>query len=181
MIDRALFDHPRFRPKCSFSKLEAWLWIIAEASWRERRIEVSGDLVTLKRGQLTASYRFMAKKFGWSVKAVRTFVHQLSRDGSIVTETGTGQLLITVCNYESYQVFANYRGTKRAQQGHSRGTQRAQTITPEETSEETPENSASANGERDFVGNRDGNDRARRGNPFQFIAAGYKEGYDDEE
>lgn len=143
MVDRALLEHPRFVPKARFSKLEAWLWMIGEASWKNRRIETAGQIITVERGQLSASYRFMAKKFGWSVKAVRTFLRQLADDRSIVTETGTGQMVITLCNYESYQSFADYKGTREAHQGHTRGTARAQTITPEGTTEETTENTAS--------------------------------------
>lgn len=181
MIDRALLDHPRFKPKASYSKLEAWVWLIGEASWKKRQIEIVGRLVTLERGQLSASYRFMAEKFQWSVKAVRTFLNHLESDGSIVIETGTGQMVITVCNYEKHQSFDEYSGTRKAQQGHSKGTVGAQTITPEETPEETTENSAKSERRRSEGKRRHGKIAKRRsGNGFMEVSAKIEEGYEDE-
>ncbi len=181
MIDRALFDHPRYKPKTSFSKLEAWLWMIGEASWKKRQIEIVGHLVTLERGQLSASYRFMAQKLGWTMKTVRTFIHQLSLDGSIVVETDTGQTVITISNYEKYQSFDEYKGTRRALQGHSKGTAGAQTITPEETPEETTENTANSKWRRNEGNQCLGKiEKRRSGNGFMAISAKIEEGYEDE-
>lgn len=138
-IERGVLDHPRFKPKGRYSKAEAWLWMIFEASWKQRRLNAGETLVTVNRGQLFASLRFMAKRFDWSIKSVRTFLGHLATDGSIIMEPGTCGTLITICNYEQYQNFDEYRGIRRAQLGHADGTPRAQTRTPEEIPEEKPE------------------------------------------
>ena len=84
--------------------------MIARATPKERHIKLVGQTVTLQRGQMTASLRFMANQFGWTVKRVRTFLDQLEADGmisrtSVLPETrnASGQPVITICNYGKYQ------------------------------------------------------------------------------
>lgn len=126
LIAREMFDHPIVgisNPK----RFAAWCWIVSEARYKESTILVSGKPVKLNRGQLSCSIRFMASRCGMSIKEARTFLEKLKKMEMIVIKTDTGQNLITICNYEVYQDFENYR----AQQGHSKGTARAQTRTKE--------------------------------------------------
>lgn len=83
-------------------KLRAWLDLIMEAAHEERTILVKGELVKLKRGQLTASLRFLTKRWDWSINKVRRFIDLLEKDGMIVIQTDTAQTLITICKYDSY-------------------------------------------------------------------------------
>lgn len=140
LIGRELFDHPivgLHKPKW----FAAWVWMLGEARWKQNKIMVSGKPVILERGQLSCSLRFMAKRLDMSVKGIRTFLDRLESDTMIDTDKGTGQTIITICNYEIYQDFEEYRAQQRAQQraqeGHSKGTGGAQTRTPE--TPETPE------------------------------------------
>jgi DNA-binding transcriptional MerR regulator len=125
MIDRATLDHPIVgvhNPK----RYAAWCWMIAEARWKKSEVFIGGKVVTLQRGQFSCSLRFMAKKLGFSVKEIRTFLALLKKGTMIDTDTDTGQYVITICNYSKYQDKEasqdTQKGTARAQQGHSKGT-----------------------------------------------------------
>lgn len=103
----------------------AWAWLIEEAAWKETRVGFGGKSVTLKRGQLSHSLRHMAEAWHWKKDAVARYLARLEAEGMIatnscrasvavasrLTETKTasatqsqsGQLVITICNYNTYQ------------------------------------------------------------------------------
>jgi hypothetical protein len=101
-IARGWLKHPVLRPKI-FSRAEAWAWLIEEAAWQPSQAMIGGDVVDLARGQLSHSMRFMGKAWGWQHNKVQRFVALLCRCQMIDTDTDTGQLRITLCNYSKYQ------------------------------------------------------------------------------
>lgn len=98
---RSRFENPLFtKPYC---RGYAWDWICAAACHRPTKFDIKGKTVTLERGQLATSYRKMAEAWGWSLGAVQRFVTRLKTDTMIETTSDTGQLIITICNYNNYQ------------------------------------------------------------------------------
>src|SRR3546814_6958127 len=78
----------------------------------------SSDLkVELARGELCFAQRFLAEKWGWSKSRVDRFLKALAEEGMIETRSkigatanhaaGQGQSIITICNYDKYQVAAD--------------------------------------------------------------------------
>lgn len=103
-VDRGVFDHPILsEPNRAYSRREAWLWLLAEAAWKPRKVGRIGATIELERGQLAHSIRFMANAWGWSKSAVERFLARLKTGTMIETATGTGLVVITVCNYGDYQ------------------------------------------------------------------------------
>jgi hypothetical protein len=115
-IARGILDHPVVGARKPYSRLEAWQWLLLEAAWKPHRVPISYGrtraVVSLDRGQLSYSLRFMASKWGWSVKPVTTFLNGLETDQMIATQTDTGQTLITICNYNAYQLLAHSEETQ---------------------------------------------------------------------
>lgn len=111
---RARFEHPMFRAtKASpYCRGYAWDWLVAYAAWRDTKTLIKGRVVTLRRGQLSFSVRFLAERWAWSKSAVDRFLSQLEAEAMIGTESGTGQLVITICNYDRYQSGADADGTE---------------------------------------------------------------------
>lgn len=102
-MERGWLDSPVWEDE-AYSRREAFEWMIAEAAWDDNKVvSINHRPVKLKRGQLLASIRFMAKKFQWSENKVVRYLETLKVWGMIKTETNTGQTLITVCNYSKYQ------------------------------------------------------------------------------
>lgn len=119
-VSRQIWSHPEFAP-CAFSEREAFLWLVSEASWKERTSRSGRVVVDLQRGQLCASVRFMAEAWQWSKSRVDRFLKRLENRDMLVTETGTGQLVITLCNYDEYQGQRDTSGTRAGQSaGHER-------------------------------------------------------------
>lgn len=86
-----------------FCRRAAWAWLIEEAAWSDRKADALGKTVMLRRGQLCHSYRFMAKAWKWSIAGVQRFIDRLKTDTMIDTASDTGCLVITICNYDTYQ------------------------------------------------------------------------------
>ena len=94
VMARRIFEHQKFDGD-TFSRRDAFMWLVAEAAWK--------DQPPLKRGQLSHSVRFMAVKFGWTAPKVQRFLASLKADTMIETVADTGQTVITICNYDKYQ------------------------------------------------------------------------------
>ena len=122
-ITRRIFKHPLLQDADYF---RAWVWLISEAAWKPRRVRITNgrasEIIEIGRGQLTHSRSYMAAAWGWSEKRVRTFLNRLKLDGMIDTQTGRLQTVITVCNYDVYQV--PFYDEDR-QKGQQTGRQRA--------------------------------------------------------
>lgn len=121
-MKRGLHEHPIFYRQPL--RVAAWSWMLAKAAWKDTRQDANGKTVTVKRGQLLTSYRQMSDATGVSVKVLRGLIERLQAEHAIGTDTGTGRLLITICNYERYQDAEGGRGTGqgtgRAQEGHTK-------------------------------------------------------------
>lgn len=101
-ISREIFDHPIVGKKHP-ERFVAWCWMLSAACWRSRPFEIKGRIVILQRGQFATSFRRLAAEWGWSVGAVQRFLTRLKTDTMIDTLTDTGQLIVTICNYDAYQ------------------------------------------------------------------------------
>lgn len=103
-VDRGIWDHPILNGRRSFSRREAWLWLLSEAAWKSRRVRHAGETFTISRGQLAHSIRFMAKAWRWEQTKVVRFLNDLKTETMIATGTATGITIITICNYDKYQI-----------------------------------------------------------------------------
>lgn len=103
IIARDLWDDPTFKD-AEMSQREAWIWMIAEASWKPRTKRVGSSEVELSRGQFVASTRFLAGAWGWSEARVRRYFDTLENRRMIKRETDAGITVVTICKYDEYQL-----------------------------------------------------------------------------
>ena len=61
--------------------------------------------VTLKKGQLVTRYKHLSEDLAFSVRQVRTAIDKLKSTGEITTEATNRFTIITVVNWEEYQLF----------------------------------------------------------------------------
>ena len=126
-INRAIWSNVDFEDG-EMTQREAFMWMIAHAAWKPTPARVGKIRVDLERGQLAYSVRFMAEKFGWSKSRVHRFLGALENRDSIGTASGTGVCVITICNYDKYQLGGNKIGTaddaEAGQQRDSSGTKK---------------------------------------------------------
>lgn len=121
LMHRGWLDHPAFggarEPYCRRS---AWVWLIEHAKWKDGMETVGGKRIMLRRGQLSYSSRYLAEAWGWDDRKVRRFLAKCTDAEMIVCDTAAGQFVITICNYDEYQISD---GTSAAEVPHEcRGT-----------------------------------------------------------
>ncbi|WP_424958464.1 hypothetical protein [Hyphomicrobium sp. 1Nfss2.1] len=104
------FDH-EILDMGRYDRRSAWLWLITNAAWKERRVNHKGRPITLKRGQLLGARAFLAEKFGWGEQELRTFLKALVTNGMVEINQSNGHFanVITICNYEKYQSAENVK------------------------------------------------------------------------
>jgi hypothetical protein len=108
VMQRGWMDHPALFYKEPFTHREAWCWLIEKALWKELPVKVNGPVLLLKRGQLSYSIRYMAKGWEWTNSKVERFLSRLKSEAMIETSAETGQLVITICNYNKFQLSPKY-------------------------------------------------------------------------
>lgn len=111
-MHRGWLEHPVFGSE-PFSKRDAWCWLIENAAFRSMRTDAGGKTITVERGQIAHAYRFLAAAWGWSLGATQRFLGRLETETMIRTASDTGRLIITICNYERYQVASVSADTPR--------------------------------------------------------------------
>ncbi|MDY7525505.1 hypothetical protein [Sphingomonas sp. 10B4] len=102
LMHRGWQDNPVFRNE-EYSRRDAFVWLIEEAAYKPTRVHAGSGAISLNRGQLSHSLRFMAKAWQWDEARVRRFIASLVREGIIDAVADAGQTVITICNYETYQ------------------------------------------------------------------------------
>ncbi|WP_202905619.1 hypothetical protein [Cypionkella psychrotolerans] len=88
-IARDIWRNTAFKSQ-PFTEREAFVWLIMEASYKAREKRVGNVTVSLVRGQLVASIRFMADAWGWQKSTVDRFLKRLENRDMIGTDCGTG-------------------------------------------------------------------------------------------
>ncbi len=101
---RCALDHPLFAAQPE--TLSVWIHLISDASWKPTRRMVKGQMVSLERGQLVASQRFLSQRTGVSRQRIRTILSKLVSERAIKISnpvSNPASAIITICNYERYQ------------------------------------------------------------------------------
>lgn len=175
-VDRGVFNHPAFANE-PFTEREAWLWIVSEAGWADRSVRVGKgyDFVELARGQLTHSLRFMGEKWQWKKDRVARFLKMLEKHDMIATHSATGQNVLTVCNYEKFQDFDEYRATAARQEPRRNADSDATATRQQRDKEEhlpTPSNKTTTTRRREDLDQMEDKLRAAAGDSLNPTQAG---------
>lgn len=171
-IARAMREHhlvgfgrrvePADPSRLCFSRAEAWIDLIMECRWAPGRIMNGGRMMEIKPGQLLGATSWLANRWNWTPKTVRTFLEKLQADNMIERTTpgtqttpgspyssdgikhgqqkGKQAQFISVCNYDIYQLSGREQGQANwhanGKQGASKGQARGNTITREQGNNE---------------------------------------------
>lgn len=102
-IDRCIADHWLWEEK-PFDRARAWIDMILLAEWKDgRQVFCGKEIVTLSRGQLCETLRFLGERWGWSKDKVSRFLTVLESQKMVsISKTGSRQV-VTIENYTKYQ------------------------------------------------------------------------------
>lgn len=79
-----------------FSKLDAYIHLLESAADSSNEIKISGEPVTLSKGQLVSSFSELAEVWNWHRGNVRMFIQSLINLGAVTTERVSKKLIITL-------------------------------------------------------------------------------------
>ncbi|EOD8335903.1 DnaD domain protein [Staphylococcus aureus] len=102
-IDRSIQNHWLFKEKRTFSKFEAWIYLLMEANHSKAKVPIGNQIVTVERGQRLTSILTLSDLFNWSRFKVKTFLDLLESDGMLEVKTTSKYTLINIVNYDFYQ------------------------------------------------------------------------------
>lgn len=106
LFHRSLIGHPAFR---NDAEGMAFAWMVLKASWRPSRVRYKGRAVALDRGQLSVSQRDMAAALDRDKAWVERLWKRLRDEAMITVAYEAGAAVITICNYDKYQVVSDAR------------------------------------------------------------------------
>lgn len=101
-IPRRFFEPGAFKFE-PYSKREALLDLIQMAAYEDGTSLVGGLNVKVKRGQLIASVRFLAKRWGWSNDRTLRTLTAFESEHFIERDPNTTITTISILNYDTYQ------------------------------------------------------------------------------
>lgn len=100
-LPRWIFDSWLFQDPVTFTW---WVDIVQLAQWEDKEWLVDGKVLTIKRGSVVASTKFLMKR--WKVGSNNTVIRflKLLEDNGMITRSvlGSKTAVITVANYEQY-------------------------------------------------------------------------------
>ena len=134
-ISRKLFEHQFWCEERVYSRFEAWIDILQSTRFEDTKLLIGNRFIEVKRGQFPISLRYLAERWKWSTKKVNNFLDLLILAKMIIKETPkeTGQTVITVCNYERYNLnFKEWKHQKK-QEGNTKETPKKQEGNTKET------------------------------------------------
>ena len=131
-ISRKLFEHELWSEKREFSRAEAWIDLLRSVRFEANSTSVliGNQSVELFAGEMIASLRYLGSRWGWSKHKVDSFLGYLIKSGMVTkrTPSGTQQTVITLCNYDSYNISkaesGTDEGTPRGHRGDTTGTKK---------------------------------------------------------
>lgn len=117
-INRRLFEHPLWLEE-PFTKGQAWVDLIGSANYKDGYFIKKGQRVDVARGQSGTSMLTFAKRWQWSRGKVKRFFVFLEKEQMIAQQTGHLTTLVSICNYDVYQLDTNDAGTTdKTSDGH---------------------------------------------------------------
>lgn len=103
-----------------FTRGQAWVDLFGLAQFKDSYIRVRGIRVDVKRGQLAYSQLTLGKRWKWSRNKVRRYLSELEKDGDIEQQNNEVTSLITVKNYNEWQLGDTADDTTEGQQKDNR-------------------------------------------------------------
>jgi|GEM_PF-2924704 len=102
-MHRGWMSSEAFKP-APLSEKEAWIWLIENAAYNTKFINIKSFPVQIERGSLSYSVRYLSVAWMWdSHERVRRYLKHLETWGMIKCQIVAKQNLITLCSYDKYQ------------------------------------------------------------------------------
>ena len=102
-INRRMLQHPLWLSE-KFTRGQAWIDMIGLANHSPGWIRANGKRIDLQRGDLGWSKEHLAQRWRWTRKKVQRFFSELEADGMISVIKTQPTTVVSLCNYEHFQL-----------------------------------------------------------------------------
>ena len=110
-LHRSLQEHWIFQDPLL---LKIWIDILLTANHEPSKVPIKNQLIEIHPGQFWTSIRTLADRWNINFKTVQKKLFLLQSDGMIFVDSRAGYgTLITVRNYEKYQLFSDDDGNRK--------------------------------------------------------------------
>lgn len=118
-LDRNIFEHWIFQDA---EKFRAFVDLIQLARWKDEKLLIGNDLMTIPRGSYYTSELKLAEKWGWSRNKTRDYLKLLESEHMITKKGTTKGTMLTIENYRLYQDEGTTKSTSNQQQKNIKKT-----------------------------------------------------------
>ena len=102
-LHRKIIENPIFKERRTFSKFEAWIWMLLRANHSEGKFLLGNHMLNVKRGSFVTSQQQLCKQFNWGTTKLRSYLKLMETEDMIVVNPLAKATCITISNYDSYQ------------------------------------------------------------------------------
>lgn len=106
-IHRQIIEHWIWKSKEPFDKRSAWIDLLLMVNHQKERVEFDNTIIEVERGQRITSLEKLANRWNWSRHKVSDFLNRLEQDKMLVQVRDNKKTLISIENYDKYQVQKN--------------------------------------------------------------------------
>lgn len=103
LLYRKIIDNPYYFSE-PFTHSQAWIDMLLIANHKSGYIYKRGVKIEVKRGQIGYDSKSLSSRWKWSRGKVLRFLDELEIDQQIVQQKNNLTTLISICNYDSYQI-----------------------------------------------------------------------------
>lgn len=108
-IHRQLQEHWIWKSKEPFDKRSAWIDLLLMVNHQKEKTEFDNTIIEVERGQRITSLEKLANRWKWSRHKVSDFLNHLEQDKMLVQVRDKKKTLISIENYDKYQIPKNNR------------------------------------------------------------------------
>lgn len=103
-LSRKFFENALWKEPRQYSRSEAWIDLIQMARFEDSNLILNNRVIEVRRGEIAASRRFFEIRWLWGSTKVSNFLDYLKKNGMINQRQTNGQTIITLCNYDIYNM-----------------------------------------------------------------------------
>lgn len=103
-IHRQIKENWIWKDNEPFDKRSAWIDLLLTVNHKSKKIPFENGFIEIERGQTLTSIKQLSERWKWSRHKVSDFLDQLEQDTMIVQVRDTRKTLVSIVNYDTYQV-----------------------------------------------------------------------------
>ena len=125
-LHRKIMQNPIFTERRTFSKFEAWIWLLLRANHSKGKVLIGNHMIEVERGSLITSQHKLCKIFNWGTTKLRAFLNLLQSETMIEWKALPKATCVTISNYDTYQ---NLQNDNKIETKQKQNTNKIQTKT----------------------------------------------------